>query len=359
MMNLMLPPIRFPLTVLLFLCLTHVATSADEFVSLPKQQLRTWTSRGGNFTVEATLLEVKSDAVLLNRQDNGKTITVQIEKLSAEDQAYLQQFVSQPVASGIFLSLSGQTVKFGLSKENVIAVLGKPQRQEISMFGLEWFVYHADYTKFMMIAFSDNTVCGLYTNAKGFRCGNGIEYGGTSEGTPIQDVDATVFRDQDADNTAHAVLLISTKHRGRENATSPTFLAVQARECFDATNAFRVNHGRKPLTWDNAAALTATKHSRDMATNNYFSHTSQDDRSMTDRFAEVSQRKWNACGENIAAGNVYGISAFDGWVNSPGHRENMLNDQFQYLGVGSGYHSDSDYRYYMTQLFMAFFDHQK
>jgi len=227
------------------------------------------------------------------------------------------------------------------------------------MFGFEWFVYHADYTKFMMVAFSDNTVCGLYTNAKDFRCGNGIVYGGTSEGTPVPGVEMTVFKDQGAENDVHAVLLISSKYKKKENATTSGFLAVQARECFDATNAFRVNHGKKPLIWDEAAAVTAAKHSRDMATNNYFSHTSQNGRSMTDRFAEVSQRKWNACGENIYAGSVYGIHAFDSWVNSSGHRENMLNEIFQFLGVGAGYHTDSDYRYYMTQVFMAYFDHEK
>ena len=351
--------------------------------SLLKEQPRIWTSNGGSHQVDATLLEVKNDVVLLKRQDNGKTIRVVIEKLSPEDQNFLQQLANDSpssvnatspftnfrekknveqdniadiaVTTDLSVSLGGKNVIFGQPSPKVIATWGKPQRKETSMYGFEWWVYHdADYTKFIMVAMNDGVVCGLYTNSKGFQCNNGIEYGGTSQGMAVADVDVTVFTDQNADNTVHAVLLVSKKHKKTIIASTPQFLAVQSLECFDATNAFRVNHGKKPCSWDETASISATRHSLDMATNNFFSHTSLDKRTMIDRYVELTPRKWTACGENISAGRSYGIEAFDGWVNSPGHRDNMLNESFKYLGVGGGYGLDSDYRNYMTQVFITY-----
>ena len=70
------------------LFVTSIAMSAEEY--------RTWTSSGGQYKIEAMLLEVKDDTVLLKRQDNGKAISVGIEKLSPEDQAYLRQIADNP-----------------------------------------------------------------------------------------------------------------------------------------------------------------------------------------------------------------------------------------------------------------------
>ena len=60
------------------------------------EEYRTWTSNGGQYKIEAMLLEVKDDTVLLKRQDNDKTISVGIEKLSPEDQVYLRQIADDP-----------------------------------------------------------------------------------------------------------------------------------------------------------------------------------------------------------------------------------------------------------------------
>ena len=79
----------------------------------------------------------------------------------------------------------------------------------------------------------------------------------------------------------------------------------------------------------------------------YFDHYSQDGRSPGNRM-EAQGIDWWTCGENIDAGYYSGISAHDGWVNSAGHRANMLTS-YQYLGVGFAYRSSAYYGIYATE----------
>lgn len=58
-------------------------------------------------------------------------------------------------------------------------------------------------------------------------------------------------------------------------------------------------------------------------------------------------------GENIAAGQRTPEEVVTSWMNSPGHRANILNGSFKEIGIGSVYFSDSDYNYYWVQLFIG------
>ena len=70
-----------------------------------------------------------------------------------------------------------------------------------------------------------------------------------------------------------------------------------------------------------------------MSAKNYFSHTSLDGSSMRDRI-ERQGYGWSSIGENIAAGYRTAESVVTGWMNSPGHRANILNCRFTEIGVG-------------------------
>lgn len=64
--------------------------------------------------------------------------------------------------------------------------------------------------------------------------------------------------------------------------------------------------------------------------------------------------KWSACAENIAAGQQTPQKVVDSWMNSPGHRANILSDKYEYLGVGFYYDKDGlggGLQYYWTQNF--------
>lgn len=112
-------------------------------------------------------------------------------------------------------------------------------------------------------------------------------------------------------------------------------------------DAERGKAGCTALRWDDRLARAADKHSADMANQDYFSHTSQDGRSPSDR---VKAEGYNSgAGENIAAGQETPESVMKTWMNSPGHRANILNCDYKSLGVGL--HRGGSYRFYWTQNF--------
>lgn len=95
----------------------------------------------------------------------------------------------------------------------------------------------------------------------------------------------------------------------------------------------------------------ARLHSADMAANGYFDHNSQDGRTPFDRINEAGYSGWTAAGENIAAGNASAQATFQQWVNSDGHCVNMMNANFNEIGVGYAADPNSEYRHYWTQNF--------
>jgi uncharacterized protein YkwD len=114
-------------------------------------------------------------------------------------------------------------------------------------------------------------------------------------------------------------------------------------------NTARAQAGVGPLTLNPALMVSAQGHSNDMAAKNFFSHTGSDGRSPAQRVSAAGY-SWHIVGENIAqtwqvnSGEVFGL-----WMNSPGHRENILNGGFQHMGVGVA--TGSDGKVYYTQDF--------
>ncbi|GAA1371200.1 hypothetical protein GCM10009612_62030 [Streptomyces beijiangensis] len=86
------------------------------------------------------------------------------------------------------------------------------------------------------------------------------------------------------------------------------------------------------MTANSPLASLATSFSEDMAARNFFDHTDPDGKSPWDRAdaAGVS----GLGGENIARGQADAAAVMDAWMNSPGHRANILNCDYKTLGVG-------------------------
>jgi uncharacterized protein YkwD len=112
--------------------------------------------------------------------------------------------------------------------------------------------------------------------------------------------------------------------------------------------------GVKPLRLNAQLTASAEAHSQDMALNDYFGHTSIDGRSPEARILASGYDAFIAT-ENIAGGFSTPEAVVQAWMNSPGHRANLLNGSVTEMGVGF-YFLDSDlgstnYRYYWTQDF--------
>lgn len=126
--------------------------------------------------------------------------------------------------------------------------------------------------------------------------------------------------------------------------------AVNQRRAAGATCGSRgVFAAAAPLRWSTQLAEASAAHSADMATLNYFSHTSADGRSMADR-VNATGYAWASLGENIAAGYTGIDSVVEGWMRSDGHCANLMNPDFDEMGlacvVGA---AGSRYSHYWTQ----------
>jgi len=102
-----------------------------------------------------------------------------------------------------------------------------------------------------------------------------------------------------------------------------------------------------PLRWNANLTAAADGHSLDMATNNYFSHTSLDGRTFTQRI-DATGYTWSAAGENIAAGQTTAADAMNSWLGSEGHCANIMNPSYVDVGAACERNDSSTYRYYWT-----------
>ncbi len=99
------------------------------------------------------------------------------------------------------------------------------------------------------------------------------------------------------------------------------------------TNNERQKAGCGPLRTNSALARAAEDHAADMVDNHYFDHNSQDGRSPFDRM-KTAGFKGGSMAENIAVGYSSAAAVVKGWMNSEGHRKNMLNCSYSMIGIG-------------------------
>ena len=87
-----------------------------------------------------------------------------------------------------------------------------------------------------------------------------------------------------------------------------------------------------PLAWLDALAGAAATHSRDMAANNFFTHTGSDGSTYGARITAAGYA-WSAAAENLPAGRATVNEAIDAWIQSAAHCANIMNPSLQHVGV--------------------------
>ncbi|MFJ7974519.1 CAP domain-containing protein [Peribacillus sp. NPDC096379] len=276
-------------------------------------------------------------------------------------------------------AFSIHNIELGDSKADVESQVGTPKRSSLNEYGVEWHAYHENYQNFFMVAYDEQEkVAGFYTNQDLISSKQGLKLGTTKEtvlsqlGNPLTKIQKgltfyqldneeyntfhidhsyiTVFYDKHENNTVTALQIISdnleAKKRDFFGKPSPYLKEGFEYQLFDLTNAARVNHNLGVLSWNNAVRKTARDHSTDMAVHNYFNHTNLEGESPFDRM-EADAITFRMAGENLAAGQQSSIFAHEGLMNSLGHRENKLRPEYQELGVGVDFNSES--RPYFTE----------
>jgi len=325
-------------------------------------------------------------------QANHAATTEQVSAATSSPQK--PQLQAAPAAS----TLSLFQVSLGDSEQEVIQRLGQPARREPSALGYEWWIYNQSYDRYVQVGIRQGKVVDIYSNAPLAQIGNvsiGTSYSSLTgkhdikrsvtfdyQGASIQitnqmkerpltiagDTPIMFYLDTQNSQKVTALRLIDklvllqggfyeTKwtYQGTAPQFDPPPLTIKMRELVDAAherqlldlvNIIRYRHKLPLLTWHDPAAKVAKGHSKDMENAGFFSHVSAT--TGLDPFQRLKQGGvvFQMAGENIAAGFPDAIEAHENWMNSPGHRKNVLEKGF--LQLGTGVYAD-----YYTQNFVT------
>ncbi|MCC7477962.1 CAP domain-containing protein [bacterium] len=128
-----------------------------------------------------------------------------------------------------------------------------------------------------------------------------------------------------------------------------------AERVFELTNYYRTNKTKLGnLRRDPHLDAIAQAQAMHLAQNHYFEHDTPDGLSPFDRLDCVDPPRWWTAGENIAGGQPNADVAVKTWMNSKGHKKNIRNRDYQYMGVGAYYDPHSEYGWYWVQVFASF-----
>jgi uncharacterized protein YkwD len=150
-----------------------------------------------------------------------------------------------------------------------------------------------------------------------------------------------------------SALAASCPGAGSRPTSTPTWQAVAATVCL--VNNQRTSRGLPALRWNRLLWQAANGHAADMVHRHYFSHTTPGGTTFLDRIRRTgyfSGARWWYAGENIAWGSgsrATPSAIVTAWMNSPGHRANILSRNYRETGVGvvlgspGGYSSSATY----------------
>ena len=271
-------------------------------------------------------------------------------------------------------------IGIGDTRASVIASHGNPLREDQSEYGFKWLIYHDQYKNYFQVGIQNDKVVALYTASNLLSGQNGLKMQLTKSevtkllGNPVtkiskgntdylqysneesatyftDDVYITAYFDTGNQGKLFSVKLIDRSTevamRSQYGTHSDALRVAYEKQIFDLTNVFRRERNLSMLKWSDDMANVARLHSKDMAVRDFFDHTNPSGYSPFDRMIAAGI-DYMVAAENIAAGYTNAFSSHSGWVNSPGHRLNLVRD-VEYLGVGVYF--GGKYLNYYTQNF--------
>ncbi|TVR02202.1 MAG: DUF4214 domain-containing protein [Desulfovibrionales bacterium] len=163
-------------------------------------------------------------------------------------------------------------------------------------------------------------------------------------------VPGSLFHIRPLDDGVHVIReILVPVEQGRSKRTRQARLDAEWESAGLVNQERRIN-GLRDLAWDDKLFAAARGHAADMASKNYYDHDSLDGRTAGQRITNAGYI-WNAWRENIAAGQTTSAIVHNAWMNSPGHRKNILDALICDIGVGYAYSGASQHKHYWTQKF--------
>ncbi len=124
-------------------------------------------------------------------------------------------------------------------------------------------------------------------------------------------------------------------------------------QIFKLVNAQRRKSQLNDLNWDDNLARMARTYSQKMAKENFFAHADFDGKTVVDRAKDSSIKDWLKIGENLfyyESNYNFDALAVKGWMKSPTHRQNILDENWTATGIGIA--ESRNGRIYITQVFL-------
>ncbi|WP_160720210.1 CAP domain-containing protein [Bacillus sp. USDA818B3_A] len=341
--------------------------------------------------------------VSINEKNNDSKVLIKEDHTSEMNQS-MPQDTNNTTGSQTKLEKpkEGLALLIGQDVSSLEREFGKPIRIDDSMYGYQWYIYNQNYNRYLQAGVENGRVVTI------FALGETLNIAPFEIGQPVEEIFNTQFFDtninlkvngntyrfelNDTDLNLRPMVKIGDIYvqlyidKFTGNLSSVRFLNAETlvkqqpyelvyrgelikapelneeklnlvdqsteQQIFDITNALRIRNKLKPLVWDEKTANAAYEHSKDMAENNDYSHTSKKFGDLANRL-KTAKVTYESAGENIAANYTDGPAVVEGWLNSKGHRDSLLNEEFSHLGVGVYSHlGEGVYKKYYTQNFI-------
>lgn len=150
--------------------------------------------------------------------------------------------------------------------------------------------------------------------------------------------------------TAKPTAQPTTQPTAAPTAKPTTTESAMEQEVFELVNKVRVENGLHTLKWAEDLAEIARAHCADMINRGFFSHTNPDGESPFDRLKN-NGIAYRSAAENIAYGQKDAQEVMNSWMNSSGHRANILSKTVKEIGIGAVKNTRGTI--YWTQMFVA------
>jgi len=175
--------------------------------------------------------------------------------------------------------------------------------------------------------------------------GAGVTILESQSGSPSSDPNVTTITQSESPDPIPSVVATPSESLALRVAPSPAKDKITSMED-EVSRLINIERGKEcdnPLRTDERLRTAARNHSADMAKNDYFSHVSLDGRTFVDRIARAGYPRGSAAAENIAAGYGSAKAVVQGWMDSPGHRRNIMSCGSKAVGVGLAYRGGKPY----------------
>lgn len=316
---------------------------------------------------------------------NNENIDESIDEKMISEREELPQLKTSQEKKGLKDLFKGDVFSFiDMTDNEVLEELGEPLRKDLSPYGYTWWIYTDGLHYQIQIGIEDNRVqtvfaTGEVISTEPFQIGKTIdqiqaEFPFQNKLTYQSGLSFYSFLLNETDINMNPLIKVSddifvqlyidtftaelssirivkgdvlVRHKVYEmeyRGPLPEDLQLTAidwkkvekgaeQQIFDLTNIYRNRFGVTTLIYDEQVKEAAYRHSKEMFEENYFSHYSLDGSGLKERLEENTIYYLSA-GENIAAQHMDGPAAVEGWLNSEGHREALLHEEYTHLGVG-------------------------